>query len=352
VVPFRESKLTRLLQDSLGGNTKTVMVANFGPADWNLEETVGTLKYATRARLIKNTPTVNDDPGSELVKEYLAKIARMEADHAEEMTRLREELMEMQAAKKKESSNEGQLADLQKQLEEMQKEQKKREAQEKEVEELRAQLALMQSAASAPVPAPAAVPAAKVPSSKPASDKKMSELVNKINKMQYEAIVDYEHMLKQSDELARLRAKALIEAGQSKKDGDGELMKLQTDLGTMQGLTSAQKAEIERMKGVIEGLQARGYKLSSFKEREGKVSLNVKVDGGHHTEGRSLREDLGFNMLFEQLVLELSYDAEASRLAILANPAGTLDEIIEYILMKEQLFEDYRRVIAGLRSHK
>lgn len=45
---FRDSKLTRLLQDSLGGNTKTVMVANIGPADWNFEETLSTLRYANR----------------------------------------------------------------------------------------------------------------------------------------------------------------------------------------------------------------------------------------------------------------------------------------------------------------
>jgi hypothetical protein len=44
----RDSKLTRLLQDSLGGNTKTVMVANVGPADWNFEETMSTLRYANR----------------------------------------------------------------------------------------------------------------------------------------------------------------------------------------------------------------------------------------------------------------------------------------------------------------
>jgi hypothetical protein len=44
----RDSKLTRLLQDSLGGNTKTVMVANVGPADWNYEETLSTLRYANR----------------------------------------------------------------------------------------------------------------------------------------------------------------------------------------------------------------------------------------------------------------------------------------------------------------
>jgi kinesin family protein 3/17 len=47
-LPCRDSKLTRLLQDSLGGNTKTVMVANVGPADWNYEETLSTLRYANR----------------------------------------------------------------------------------------------------------------------------------------------------------------------------------------------------------------------------------------------------------------------------------------------------------------
>merc|ERR1719245_415024 len=49
-IPYRDSKLTRLLQDSLGGNTKTVMVANCGPADWNYDETLSTLRYAYRAK--------------------------------------------------------------------------------------------------------------------------------------------------------------------------------------------------------------------------------------------------------------------------------------------------------------
>ena len=51
-VPFRDSKLTRLLQDSLGGNTKTVMIAAISPADYNREETLSTLMYATRAKSI------------------------------------------------------------------------------------------------------------------------------------------------------------------------------------------------------------------------------------------------------------------------------------------------------------
>jgi kinesin family protein 3/17 len=51
-IPYRDSKLTRLLQDSLGGNTKTCMIANIGPADYNIEETLSTLRYASRAKNI------------------------------------------------------------------------------------------------------------------------------------------------------------------------------------------------------------------------------------------------------------------------------------------------------------
>uniref|UniRef100_A0AAX7TR36 Kinesin motor domain-containing protein n=1 Tax=Astatotilapia calliptera TaxID=8154 RepID=A0AAX7TR36_ASTCA len=61
-VPYRDSKLTRLLQDSLGGNSHTLMIACVSPADSNMEETINTLRYADRARKIKNKPVVNIDP--------------------------------------------------------------------------------------------------------------------------------------------------------------------------------------------------------------------------------------------------------------------------------------------------
>uniref|UniRef100_A0A8C3GCL3 Kinesin family member 4 n=1 Tax=Cyclopterus lumpus TaxID=8103 RepID=A0A8C3GCL3_CYCLU len=61
-VPYRDSKLTRLLQDSLGGNSHTLMIACISPADSNMEETINTLRYADRARKIKNKPVVNVDP--------------------------------------------------------------------------------------------------------------------------------------------------------------------------------------------------------------------------------------------------------------------------------------------------
>ncbi|XP_038206709.1 chromosome-associated kinesin KIF4 [Zerene cesonia] len=60
-ISYRDSKLTRLLQDSLGGNSLTLMVACVSPADYNLDETVSTLRYADRARRIRNKPIINQD---------------------------------------------------------------------------------------------------------------------------------------------------------------------------------------------------------------------------------------------------------------------------------------------------
>ena len=73
------SKLTRLLQDSLGGNTKTVMCANCGPAGYNYDETVSTLRYANRAKNIKNKPKINEDPKDAMLREFQDEIARLKA---------------------------------------------------------------------------------------------------------------------------------------------------------------------------------------------------------------------------------------------------------------------------------
>ncbi|XP_072292296.1 kinesin-like protein KIF3B [Eucyclogobius newberryi] len=78
-IPYRDSKLTRLLQDSLGGNARTVMVANLGPASYNVEETLTTLRYANRAKNIKNKPRINEDPKDALLREFQEEIARLKA---------------------------------------------------------------------------------------------------------------------------------------------------------------------------------------------------------------------------------------------------------------------------------
>ncbi|XP_008557733.1 kinesin-like protein KIF3B [Microplitis demolitor] len=76
-VPYRDSKLTRLLQDSLGGNSKTIMVANIGPASYNYDETLTTLRYANRAKNIKNKPRINEDPKDALLRQYQEEISRL-----------------------------------------------------------------------------------------------------------------------------------------------------------------------------------------------------------------------------------------------------------------------------------
>ncbi|XP_055857893.1 osmotic avoidance abnormal protein 3 isoform X2 [Episyrphus balteatus] len=76
-VPYRDSKLTRLLQDSLGGNTKTLMIACISPADYNYDETLSTLRYASRAKNISNKPKINEDPKDALLRNYQEEIIKL-----------------------------------------------------------------------------------------------------------------------------------------------------------------------------------------------------------------------------------------------------------------------------------
>uniref|UniRef100_A0A8C4VA29 Kinesin family member 21B n=1 Tax=Falco tinnunculus TaxID=100819 RepID=A0A8C4VA29_FALTI len=88
-VPYRDSKLTRLLQDSLGGNSETIMIACVSPSDRDFMETLNTLKYANRARNIKNKVVVNQDKTSQQISALRAEIARLQM-----------ELMEYKAGKR------------------------------------------------------------------------------------------------------------------------------------------------------------------------------------------------------------------------------------------------------------
>ncbi|CAN6253319.1 unnamed protein product [Urochloa humidicola] len=79
-VPYRDSKLTRLLQDSLGGNSKTVMIACISPADINAEETINTLKYANRARNIQNKAVVNRDPATAEMQKLRSQLEQLQTE--------------------------------------------------------------------------------------------------------------------------------------------------------------------------------------------------------------------------------------------------------------------------------
>ncbi|CAK9813758.1 Kinesin-like protein KIF21A [Anthophora quadrimaculata] len=79
-VPYRDSKLTRLLQDSLGGNSQTVMIACVSPSDRDFMETLSTLKYANRARNIKNKVTINQDKSSRTIASLRREIQQLQLE--------------------------------------------------------------------------------------------------------------------------------------------------------------------------------------------------------------------------------------------------------------------------------
>ena len=72
-VPYRESKLTRILSESLGGNAKTCLIINCSPSSWNELETMSTLRFGTAARNIKNRPKINKEYTVDELKKMIAK---------------------------------------------------------------------------------------------------------------------------------------------------------------------------------------------------------------------------------------------------------------------------------------
>ena len=77
LVPYRDSVLTWLLKDSLGGNSLTAMIAAISPADINFEETLSTLRYADSAKRIKNHAVVNEDPNARMIRELKEELAQL-----------------------------------------------------------------------------------------------------------------------------------------------------------------------------------------------------------------------------------------------------------------------------------
>ncbi|XP_029943287.1 kinesin-like protein KIF1C [Salarias fasciatus] len=76
-IPYRDSVLTWLLKENLGGNSRTAMIAALSPADINYEETLSTLRYADRAKQIRCNAIINEDPNAKLIRELKAEVERL-----------------------------------------------------------------------------------------------------------------------------------------------------------------------------------------------------------------------------------------------------------------------------------
>ena len=82
-VPYRQCKLTNLLKNSIGGNCKTILIANVWPEAEHIEETISTLRFATRMRNVTNVPTINQASDQKLlIKRYEKEIRELKQELA------------------------------------------------------------------------------------------------------------------------------------------------------------------------------------------------------------------------------------------------------------------------------
>lgn len=119
LIPYRESKLTRLLQNALGGSSKTIMICALSPASSNYEETLSTLRYADRAKKIKNNAVVNENPQDRLMRELKEENERLKQMTLTGSTSLSDPLAHaaLEAKKKEIAEVESALAEMQKSFE-------------------------------------------------------------------------------------------------------------------------------------------------------------------------------------------------------------------------------------------
>jgi hypothetical protein len=76
-VPYRDSKLTSILKQSIGGNSYSLMIACINPNDQFIEENISTLTYATKASFITNQPVINDDPRNKIINQLKKQVKQL-----------------------------------------------------------------------------------------------------------------------------------------------------------------------------------------------------------------------------------------------------------------------------------
>ncbi|XP_048396021.2 kinesin-like protein KIF14 isoform X2 [Stegostoma tigrinum] len=133
-IPYRESVLTWLLKDSLGGNSKTAMIATISPSASNVEETLSTLRYAKQARQIINVAKVNEDSSAKLIRDLKIEIEKLKAAQMSsqgiQSERYKASQKEIKALKLKLNQQEKEMAEAQRRWRERLDEAEKRKLEE------------------------------------------------------------------------------------------------------------------------------------------------------------------------------------------------------------------------------
>ncbi|KAK6026550.1 kinesin motor domain protein [Ostertagia ostertagi] len=215
-IPYRNSKLTRLLQDSLGGNSKTVMIANIGPASYNYDETLSTLRYANRAKNIQNVARINEDPKDAQLRKYQHEIEMLRQQLAEEDSEMDNE---------NESAWEQRMQEMEQNLEKTREELAGRNAEDEETRALVQQMLERQDSRCFTVKGQFRSVFCREAELKRARAEH-AELRAKLSQMESRLIVGGENMLEKAEEQARLLEES-NRSGQAKCFSELELSRTQ-----------------------------------------------------------------------------------------------------------------------------
>ncbi|XP_055332621.1 kinesin-like protein KIF3A [Paramacrobiotus metropolitanus] len=249
-IPYRNSKLTRILQDSLGGNSKTVMCANIGPASYNFDETANTLRYATRAKWIKNAAKINEDPKDAVLKRLEEEIQALrqqlsgapdEDAENEEDEKLRDERRIRRETRRQH------LLQMQEEINAKREElERNRSLDEKEREKLRKEIARKEDELES-------------------ADKERHALQEKLKLLEKTIIVGGENLLDKAEEQERLLEESARELQERRKKEDElrktllhkktERTQMEEKFVTLQEIAAAKNFEAARLKGEISSLK-------------------------------------------------------------------------------------------------
>ncbi|CAM9335866.1 unnamed protein product [Ascophyllum nodosum] len=233
-IPYRDSTLTRLLQESLGGNAQTLMLAAISPADYNYDETLGTLRYAHRAKSIQNSVKCNEDVNEKVIREL-----------KEEIEKLRQQL-QSGGSTREGGGGEGDTSGLQTRMEELLTAQKSTwEEKEKLSRQLEDERQNNINAA-------------------------IGQVVNEVKAKKMETMKGIKRLQLEKEQLGKKQKQAKVEYDKTKSELQSDMALYQTTLAEFDALQPGEPKRDEaeaQMSGLLDGIEKKRAALLRIKEK-------------------------------------------------------------------------------------